>query len=163
MKDNRQNVHEFYIGLAKQIASRGTCLRRQIGAVLIKDGIILATGYNGPPSGLAHCDKCFRITNNIQSSTRLEFCRAVHAEENVLIQCAIKQTNPTGGILYCTHSPCVTCAKSIIQAKISAIIYDEIYPDELTQQMIGESSVLFYQVKTPNLDTLLKLKGQTLI
>ena len=125
MKKERQSVHKFYIDLAKRIATRGTCLRRKIGAVLVRDGIILATGYNGPPSGLQHCKTCYRKTNNIQSGTRLEFCRAVHAEENVIIQCAIKQTNPEGAILYCTHSPCITCAKNLIQAKIKAIVYDK--------------------------------------
>jgi len=143
----RENIHQFYINLAKQIASRGTCLRRKIGAVLVKDGIILATGFNGPPSGLAHCEKCFRQINNVQSATRLELCRAVHAEENALIQCAIKQTNPQDAITYCTHSPCVTCAKSLIQAKISIIIYDEIYPDELAQIMLKEAGINLIQYK----------------
>lgn len=137
----RIEFDEVFMSIVNLLEKRSTCLRRQIGAVLVKDNIILSTGYNGAPKGLDHCFKCIRKVNNIKSSTRLEYCRAVHAEQNALIQCLIKQTDCSGSILYCSTSPCVTCAKLLIQAGIKTIVYKKKYPDELAIKMLNDALI----------------------
>lgn len=132
---------DMMMGLIKLLEMRSTCIRRHTAAILVRDGIILSTGYNGPPSRLSHCEKCMRKELKIPSGKRLEICRAVHAEQNAILQCAIKHTDPRGSTLYCDASPCVTCAKLLIQIQIKKIICFEIYPDKLAKELLDEAGI----------------------
>jgi len=125
------------------VAKRSTCLRRQVGALLVKDKKILATGYNGSPSGLEHCLDigCFREKLGIPSGERHELCRGLHAEQNAIIQAAYHGVQIQGATLYCTNHPCIICSKMIINAGIQRIIYEEGYADALAKQMLQESRV----------------------
>jgi len=130
--------------IAHLVKKRSTCIRRQVGAVLAKDKNILATGYNGPPSGTAHCIDvgCLREKLGIPSGERHEICRGLHAEQNAIIQAAKHGTAITGSVLYCTNLPCVICSKMIINAGITRIVYEEGYPDNLGQEMLAEAGIL---------------------
>ncbi len=125
------------------VATRSTCLRRQVGAILVKENRILATGYNGAPSGLRHCLEigCLREALKIPSGTRHELCRALHAEQNCLIQAAYHGVSVAGSILYCTNLPCIICTKMLINAGIMKIFYKSGYPDELSKDMLREAGV----------------------
>jgi len=129
--------------IAHLVASRSTCLRRQVGAVLVKGKNILATGYNGTPSGISHCEQtgCLRQQLNVPSGERHELCRGLHAEQNAIIQAAKHGVNITGATLYCTNSPCIICTKMLINAGICRIIYQEGYPDTLSLEMLDESGI----------------------
>jgi dCMP deaminase len=126
------------------VAKRSTCLRRQVGAVLVKDRNILATGYNGSPSGVAHCLEagCLREKLGIPSGERHELCRGLHAEQNAIIQAAKHGTNIDGATLYCTTMPCIICSKMAINAGIRRIVYETGYPDSLAAEMIAESDIV---------------------
>jgi dCMP deaminase len=125
------------------VARRSTCLRRQVGAVLVKDKNILATGYNGTPTGIAHCLDvgCLREKLAIPSGERHELCRGLHAEQNAIIQAAKHGTNIDGATLYCTTMPCIICTKMILNAGITRIVYEGGYADTLAAEMIAESGV----------------------
>ena len=129
--------------IARLVASRSTCLRRQVGAVLVKDKNILATGYNGTPSGIAHCNVrgCLREKNQVPSGQRHELCLGLHAEQNAIIQAAKHGTNICGATLYCTHAPCVICSKMLINSGIQEIVYLDGYPDELAVSLLDESGL----------------------
>jgi len=126
------------------VARRSTCLRRQVGAVLVKDKNILATGYNGAPSGVAHCLDvgCLREKMGVPSGERHELCRGLHAEQNAIIQAAKHGTNIDDSTLYCTTMPCIICSKMIINAGIRRIVFEEGYSDTLAAEMIEESGVV---------------------
>lgn len=130
--------------LANQVASRTTCLRRAVGAVIVKDRRILATGYNGVPTGIAHCAEvgCLREQLGVPSGQRHEICRGLHAEQNAIIQAARFGTDIDGASIYVNTQPCVVCAKMLINAGIKEIVYQNPYPDELSQQMLAESGIL---------------------
>ncbi len=138
--------------IAHLVKKRSTCLRRQVGAVLSKDKNILATGYNGPPSGTSHCIDvgCLREKLGIPSGERHEICRGLHAEQNAIIQAAKHGTAITGSVLYCTNLPCVICSKMIINAGITRIIYDVGYPDKLGFEMLSEAGIVIEQFKPPD-------------
>ncbi|MCK9568948.1 dCMP deaminase family protein [Candidatus Pacearchaeota archaeon] len=121
----RQAPWEYYLNLAQMAATRSPCLRRKVGAVLVRDKRIISTGYNGPASGLPHCQSCHREV----SGQELQDCHAIHAEENALLQCALYGPSTIGAELYCTLQPCYHCAKLIIQAKIKEVSYIDSYPD----------------------------------
>jgi len=125
------------------VAKRSTCLRREVGAIVVKDKRILATGYNGAPAGLRHCQEvgCLREKDSIPSGERHELCRGLHAEQNVIIQAAYHGIPISGSTLYCTNKPCVICSKMIINAGISKIYYDEGYDDPLSDQMFDEAGI----------------------
>jgi len=125
------------------IAKRSTCLRRQVGSLLVKDKKILATGYNGAPSRLAHCLDvgCLREQMQIPSGERHELCRGLHAEQNAIIQAAYHGVGIQGATLYCTNHPCIICSKMIINAGIERIVYEEGYADKLAGQMLKESGI----------------------
>ncbi len=125
------------------VAKRSTCLRRQVGAVLVKDKKILATGYNGAPSRLEHCLDigCLREALRIPSGERHELCRGLHGEQNAIIQAAYHGVEIRGATLYCTNHPCIICSKMIINAGIERIVYEEGYADELAKEMLTESRV----------------------
>jgi len=110
----------------------------------VKDKRILATGYNGPPSGLAHCDEvgCLREQRKIPSGTQHELCRGIHAEQNAVIQAARHGIAIDGATVYCTHQPCVLCAKILINAGVLDIVYREAYPDPLAEEMLAEAGIV---------------------
>ncbi len=139
----RPTWDEYFIEITHLVARRSTCLRRQVGAVLVKGKNILATGYNGAPSGIAHCLDvgCLREKMGIPSGERHELCRGLHAEQNAIIQAAKHGTNIDGATLYCTTMPCIICAKMIINAGIRQIVYEGGYADTLAAEMIAESGM----------------------
>ena len=131
--------------IARLVATRSTCLRRQVGATLVKNRHILTTGYNGPPRGIKHCadreDGCLRNQLGIPSGERQEISRAVHAEQNAVVQAAIHGISIEGSSLYCTVHPCVVCTKMLINAGVVEFIYLEGYPDELSAILLKEAEV----------------------
>jgi len=129
--------------ITRLVAKRATCLRRQVGAVLVKEKRLLATGYNGAPSGLAHCLEvgCLREKNQIPSGERHELCRGLHAEQNVIIQAAYHGISIQGATLYCTNLPCIICTKMLINAGIKEIIYESGYADNLTREIFLEARI----------------------
>lgn len=139
----RPSWNEYFMEIAHLVKRRATCLRRQVGAVIVKDRNILATGYNGAPSGVEHCaDRgCLREKLGIPSGERHEICRGLHAEQNAIIQAAKHGTSIEGATLYCTNQPCSICAKMIINAGVRQIIFEEGYPDALAEEMIKEAGI----------------------
>jgi dCMP deaminase len=131
------------MAICEQVAGRSTCSRRQIGAVVVKDRRILATGYNGTPSGIAHCDDvgCLREQRGIASGSNHELCRGIHAEQNAVIQAAKHGTAIDGSTIYTSTQPCVLCAKILINAGIEEIVFRYPYPDELAREMLAEAGV----------------------
>jgi len=141
---NRPSWDQYFMEIARLVASRSTCLRRQVGAVMVKDKNILTTGYNGTPSGIRHCSEvgCLRQQLNVPSGERHELCRGLHAEQNAIIQAAKHGVNIDGATLYCTNSPCIICSKMLINAGIQEIVYLEGYPDTLSVEMLQEAGIL---------------------
>jgi dCMP deaminase len=139
----RPSWEQYFMDITHLVAKRSTCLRRQVGAVVVKDKKILATGYNGAPSGLEHCLDigCLREQLGIPSGERHELCRGLHAEQNAIIQAAYHGVQIRGATLYCTNHPCIICSKMIINAGIQEIIYEEGYADALAKQMLKKSRV----------------------
>ncbi|MDR2377200.1 MAG: cytidine/deoxycytidylate deaminase family protein [Puniceicoccales bacterium] len=137
----RESWDDYFMKLTRLVASRSTCLRRRIGALLVREHRLLATGYNGAPSGLPHCLDvgCLRQQRKVPSGERSELCRAVHAEQNTLLQCARFGLSTEGATLYCTHFPCAHCAKSLLSAKVCRIVYEEEYRDELAQELLDQA------------------------
>lgn len=137
----RPDWDEYFMDIARKVATRSTCLRRRVGAVLVKDKRILTTGYNGPPAGLEHCEECLRDKMDVPSGQRMELSRAIHAEQNTLVQAARHGINVYGATLYCTTEPCFTCTKMLINAGIKKIVFLEEYPDPLSREMLQEAGV----------------------
>lgn len=139
----RPSWDDYFMKLAKLVASRSTCLRHNVGAVLVREKRILATGYNGAPPGMAHCLEigCIRDKLKIPSGTRAEICRAVHAEQNAIIQCAVYGVSCQESTLYVTHQPCTICTKILIAAGVKRIVYEKPYPDEFAQSLLKEAKV----------------------
>lgn len=140
----RVSWDEYFMEIAEIVKSRSTCLRRQVGAVIVKDNRIITTGYNGAPSGLDHCidmGECYREKLGVPSGQRHELCRALHAEQNAIIQAANLGISTNGAILYVTTQPCVICAKMCINAGIVKIVYKGPYPDQLALQMLSEANI----------------------
>ena len=131
------------------VAKRSTCLRNQVGAVLVRDKRILSTGYNGAPAGLEHCDSVGCAREGVESGTRHELCRAVHAEQNAIIQAALHGIGIEGAILYCTHQPCILCAKMMINARISRVVYAESYPDGTALQFLKQAGIGVERMSLP--------------
>jgi len=130
--------------VAELVSKRSTCLRRSTGAIIVNEKRILATGYNGPPQGLLHCDElggCLRERLSIPSGERHELCRAVHAEQNAIIQAAKLGINIDGATLYVTNYPCFICAKMLINAGIKKIVYKEGYPDKWAKNILEEAKI----------------------
>ena len=139
----RPSWDEYFMKIAHVVAERSTCLRRQVGAVLVHGKRILTTGYNGAPSGLEHCEDvgCLRDTLNVPPGERHELCRGLHAEMNALLQAAIHGVSVRGASLYCTSSPCALCAKMLINVGIKKIYVDSEYPDKLAVEFLKNASV----------------------
>lgn len=139
----RPTWDEYFMTIAAEVSGRSTCLRRATGAVIVRDKRILATGYNGVPAGLAHCEEvgCIREQRGIASGANHELCRGIHAEQNAVIQAARYGTSIDGSTAYCTHQPCILCAKILINAGIVTIVYRDEYPDPLAAEMLEQASV----------------------
>lgn len=131
-----------FMELTEGVSNWASCLRRKVGAVIVRDNRVMATGYNGAPAGIRTCidrGECLRESMNIESGTHAELCYAAHAEQNALIQAARYGISIEGSTLYCTHQPCVICAKMIINAGIRRVVYKEGYPDEFSLQLFAEA------------------------
>lgn len=141
---SRPSWDEYFMDIARLVARRSTCLRRQVGAVMVKDRNILATGYNGTPSGITHCEVtgCLRAQLNVPSGERHELCRGLHAEQNAIIQAARHGVNISGAVLYCTNSPCIICSKMLINAGVRQVVYQDGYPDQLSLEMLREAGMI---------------------
>lgn len=142
--DKRPSWDEYFMQMAELTAQRSTCLRRKVGAVIVKDKHIIATGYNGAPRGLRHCGElggCLRQKLGVPSGQRHELCRALHAEQNAIIQAATLGQSIENASIYITHQPCVICAKMIINAGINRIVVKEGYPDELSKEILEEAGL----------------------
>lgn len=142
-RTSRPTWEEYFMAITKVVARRSTCLRRQVGAILVKDKRILATGYNGAPTGMDHCIDvgCLRAERNIPSGERHELCRGLHAEQNAIIQAAYHGVSIRGSTLFCTNLPCSICMKMIINAGIRTVVYLDGYADELSLDLIAKSGV----------------------
>ncbi|OEU55711.1 MAG: cytidine deaminase [Desulfobacterales bacterium C00003106] len=140
---SRPTWKEYFMEIAILVSRRSTCRRRHVGAVIVKDKRVLATGYNGAPSGLKHCLDigCLREDLDIPSGERHELCRGLHAEQNVIIQAAYHGVSIKGSVLYCTNLPCSICAKMLINAGIKEILYLDGYADRMTEDMLDEARI----------------------
>jgi dCMP deaminase len=139
----RPTYDEYFMEMAHVVSKRSTCLRRKVGAILVKDKHILSTGYNGAPKGLKHCEEvgCIREKTNVPSGERHELCRGLHAEQNAIIQAAVFGVSIKGSVLYCTNTPCVVCVKMLINAGVTEIVHAGDYPDQLAKKMLAESDI----------------------
>jgi dCMP deaminase len=142
-KTSRPSADEYFLKIASVVAERSTCLRHHMGAVAVKDKHILTTGYNGAAAGLKDCLElgCLRDENNIPSGTRTEICRAIHAEQNVIIQAALHGISLEGCTIYCTHTPCVLCAKMMINAKVKRVVIFTKYADNSFIELFREAGI----------------------
>ncbi len=139
----RPSWDEYFLQMARLASTRSTCLRRKVGAVYVRDRNVLTTGYNGAPAGIAHCSEagCLREALGIPSGERHEICRGLHAEQNGIIQAARHGITLTGATLYCSHFPCLICAKMLINTGVERIVCIEGYPDDLSRRMLDEAGL----------------------
>ncbi|MEE8319331.1 MAG: cytidine/deoxycytidylate deaminase family protein [bacterium] len=137
--DGRPSWDDYFMHIVKLVATRSTCIRRQVGAAFVKNRNILATGYNGAPSGIPHCSEvgCLRDDLGIPSGERHEICRGLHAEQNGIIQAAKHGINLSGSTVYTTDSPCIICAKMLINVGVERIVSWRGYPDQLAAEMLS--------------------------
>lgn len=142
-EDGRPSWVEYFMDITELVARRSTCTRRAVGAILVKDKRVLATGYNGAPSGVRHCAEtgCLRAQLNVPSGERHELCRGVHAEQNAIVQAAQHGVSIKGSTLFCTNQPCFICAKMIINAGVTTIYYKEGYADDFSKEMLEEAGI----------------------
>ena len=140
---NRPDWDSYFLMIAKVVASRSTCMRRNVGAVLVNDQQILSTGYNGAPKGIIHCEEagCLREKLGIPSGERHEICRGSHAEINAIAQAAYAGVATAGCWLYCTHEPCAYCTKALINCGCRRIVYIHPYPDRISREIILQSGI----------------------
>ena len=140
----RPSWDEYFMEIAVLVASRSTCLRRHVGAIIVKDKRIIATGYNGAPSGLLHCADtgCIREKLGVPAGERHELCMGLHAEQNAIIQAAVHGVSVTGGVLYTTTQPCTLCSKMLINARIEEIIFAGPYPDTLSLTLLKDAGIV---------------------
>ncbi len=141
--NDRPTWQKYFMEMAYLASQRSTCLRRHVGAVLVRDNQILSTGYNGSPKNISHCSQtgCLREKLNVPAGEKHELCRGVHAEQNAIIQCSINGATTRNAVLYCTNQPCSICAKLIINAEIKTVYIADTYPDTLAEQMFREAGV----------------------
>ena len=151
-KARRPNIDEYFLKIASVVAERSTCLRHHVGAVAVRDKHILSTGYNGAAAGLKDCLElgCLRDEMDIESGTRHEICRAIHAEQNVIIQAALHGVSLEGATIYVTHSPCVLCAKMLVNARIKRFVTFGSYADNSFMDMFREAGIKFELLKKPS-------------
>ena len=153
-KGNRPDINEYFLKIASVVAERSTCLRHHIGAVAVRDKHILSTGYKAAASShndcLEHC--CLRDEMNIESGTRHEICRAIHAEQNVIIQAALHGITLSGATVYCTHTPCILCAKMLVNSKIKRFVTFGNYADDAFKELFHEAGIEFEMYERPPAD-----------
>ncbi|MDD3717556.1 MAG: dCMP deaminase family protein [Actinomycetota bacterium] len=139
----RPSWERYFMSIAEQVATRSTCLRRQVGCIIVVGKRIVSTGYNGAPSGLPHCEEvgCIRETRGVASGERHELCRGLHAEQNAIIQAAMHGTAVLGGRVFCTHKPCILCTKMLINAGVERVYYTEGYEDEMADEMARQAGL----------------------
>jgi dCMP deaminase len=142
-ENNRPDLDEYFLKLATVVAERSTCRRHHIGAVAVRDKHILSTGYNGAAAGLKDCLElgCLRDEQGIPSGTRQEICRAIHAEQNVIIQASLHGVSLEGATIYCTHTPCVLCAKMLVNARIKRFVSFGKYNDDEFISLFREAGI----------------------
>ncbi len=144
----RPDWEHYFMEITEVVAKRSTCLRRNVGSILVKDKRILATGYNGAPQGIVHCDVtgCLREKNQVPPGEKHELCRGLHAEQNAIIQAAVHGISIKGNTLYTNIYPCVICAKMLINAGIERIVYKGDYPDELSKAILEEAGIAMEKI-----------------
>jgi dCMP deaminase len=147
----RPSWTEYFMKMAFLAAERSTCIRHHVGAVIVKNNKVVSTGYNGAAAGVKDCTElgCLRDQMGIASGTRHEICRAIHAEQNSIIQAALNGTSTEGATIYCTHSPCIICAKMVVNAKIKKFVTSNYYPDKAYEELFKEAGVEFVTVGRP--------------
>lgn len=152
-KTTRPDVDSYFMKLALVVSERATCRRHSVGAVLVKDRVVLATGYNGAPKGAKDCLEkgCLRDELNIKSGERAEICRAVHAEQNAIIQAASSGINTQDSTMYCTHSPCIICAKMMANAGVKKVVVFEQYSDVSFRDLFQELGIAMIFVAKPKM------------
>ena len=150
VKDKRPSWDQYFLEIARTVATRSTCLRRRVGALIVKDRRILATGYNGTPKSIVHCSVagCLRKKLDVPSGERHELCRGLHAEQNAIIQAALYGTSVKDSIMYVTNHPCIICAKMIINAGIKEIAIADGYPDKMAKDFFKEAKIKVRTAKT---------------
>ncbi|HBU70180.1 MAG TPA: cytidine deaminase [Elusimicrobia bacterium] len=150
---SRPSWDEYFLKLALLVAERSTCLRHHVGAVIVRNKRILTTGYNGAPSGTRDCLKlgCLRNELNIPSGHRHEICRAIHAEQNAIIQAGLCGVTIENSTIYCTHSPCILCAKMLVNAKITRFVSCSEYADDSFKKLFKEAGIEFVKIERPSL------------
>ena len=151
-KLTRPDSDEYFLKIASVVAERSTCRRHHVGAVAVRNKHILATGYNGAPSGSKDCLElgCLRDELNIPSGTRHEICRGIHAEQNVIIQAGLHGVSIEKSTLYCTHTPCVLCAKMLVNAKIKRLVSFGSYNDSSFTDLFKEAGIEIITKKRPS-------------
>ncbi|HWP98366.1 MAG TPA: cytidine/deoxycytidylate deaminase family protein [Syntrophomonadaceae bacterium] len=149
MRTERPTWDEYFLQLADLVATRSTCMRRQVGAVLVRSERIISTGYNGAPRGLRHCfdTGCLREAENIPSGQRYELCRGVHAEQNAIINAAYYGIATQAAVLYCTNQPCLICARMIINAGIVRVVHRGDFMDDLALDLLQEAGIDLLEIK----------------
>jgi dCMP deaminase len=143
MEKIRPSWDEYFLKITSLVAERSTCLKRKVGAIIVKENRILSTGYNGSPKSIKHCNEvgCIRKEMNVPSGQRHELCRGLHAEQNAIIQAAWHGVKIEGATMYCTYQPCIICVKMMLNAGIVKLVFSGNYPDELASKMLKESSM----------------------
>jgi dCMP deaminase len=151
-RTTRPSIDNYFLKIASVVAERSTCLRHHIGAVAVRDKHILSTGYNGAAAGVKDCLElgCLRDEMNIASGTRHEICRAIHAEQNVIIQAALHGVSLEGATVYATHTPCVLCAKMLTNARIKRYVSFGKYDDNSFEEMFREAGIQFEKLPRPS-------------
>ena len=147
-QSQRPSWTQYFMDITELVAKRSTCTRRAVGAILVKDKRVLATGYNGAPSGVRHCAEtgCLREQLGVPSGERHELCRGVHAEQNAIVQAAHHGVSINGAVLFCTNLPCSICAKMLINAGVQKIYYKSGYADAISEEMLSEAHIEVIQV-----------------
>lgn len=148
---DRPSWDNYFMDVARLVATRSTCIRRQVGAVLVRDERVIATGYNGAPQGLPHCEEvgCLRTVQNIPSGQRYELCRGVHAEQNAIINAALYGVSTKGAVLYCTDQPCLLCARMIINAGVTRVVHEGNFEDENARQFLEQAGIKIINILEP--------------
>ena len=142
---------QYFMDITRMVAERSTCCRRKVGAIAVKNKRILATGYNGAPRNTRECLSigCLRQELHVPSGQRHELCRGLHAEQNVIVQAAIHGVSIEGSDIYCTHQPCLICAKLLINCGVTAVYFESPYPDPMSEEMFAEAGIILSQIVLP--------------
>jgi len=151
-KTTRPELEEYLLKIASVVAERSTCLRHHVGAVAVRDKHILSTGYNGAAAGMKECLElgCLRDEMKIESGTRHEICRAIHAEQNVIIQAALHGVSLEDCTIYATHSPCILCAKMLANSRIKRFVTFGKYADNSFKSLFKDAGIEFEVRKKPS-------------